>query len=103
MNSLSTVRNLFILTLMSLATLAPAATDYGRPPIAVPPRLGGITDFWRPMNDPKASLRLEKKPLVVMIQDLHANVGVQKNIAAMLYRLNRANRDKGLLVCVEGA
>ena len=38
-----------------------------------------------------------------MIQDLHANVGVQKNIAAVLYRLLRINKVPWLLVCVEGA
>ena len=41
--------------------------------------------------------------MVVMIQDLHANVGVQKNIAAILYRLLRNNKAPSLLVCVEGA
>jgi hypothetical protein len=73
-----------------------------RPPFAVPPRLGGITDYWTPGKG-AAVLPLEKKSLVVLIQDLHANVGVQKNIAAILYRLNRLNGDRGLVVCVEGA
>ena len=88
---------------LTLATLAVAAEDpYGRPPFAVPPRLGVVTDFWRPVKDGK-SINLDKEPMVVLIQDLHANVGVQKNIAAILYRLNRVNKDRGLLVCVEGA
>jgi hypothetical protein len=81
---------------------AQAAEDFGRPPFAVPPRLGSVTDYWRPTKDGKI-LRLDEKPLVVMIQDLHANVGVQKNIASILYRLNRINKEKGLVVCVEGA
>src|SRR5213078_699625 len=69
---------------------------------AVPPRLGIISDYWQPGKD-AAPLRLERTPVVVLIQDLHANVGVQKNIASILYRLNRINHDRGLLVCVEGA
>ena len=93
----------FAMLLLSFGRHTQAAEDpYGRPPFAVPPRLGAITDYWRPAKG-APTLRLEREPLVVMIQDLHANVGVQKNIAAVLYRLNRINRDRGLLVCVEGA
>ena len=37
------------------------------------------------------------------MQDLHANTGVQKNIASMLYRLLHTNKIPRLIVCVEGA
>ncbi len=94
-------RTLFLIFFFSVAAVY-AADDYGRPPFAIPPRLGDITDYWRPTKQPK-NLNLQKDQLVVLIQDLHANVGVQKNIAAILYRLNRLNHEKGLLVCVEGA
>ncbi len=66
-----------------------------RPPFAIPAKYGDITDYQPPAAG--------KDQVVVMIQDLHANVGVQKNIAAILYRLNRLEKAKGLLVCVEGA
>jgi hypothetical protein len=66
------------------------------PPFAVPARQGDITDFYP---------GTEKSPrqMIVMIQDLHANVGVQKNIAAILYRLLHLNKSGTVLVCVEGA
>src|SRR5258708_5152799 len=96
-------KHLVILTLFMAGGLLQAAEDpYGRPPFAVPPRVGIITDYWRPVKD-EQTLRLDQEPLVILIQDLHANVGVQKNIATTLYRLNRLNKDRGLLVCVEGA
>lgn len=66
------------------------------PPFAVPPRYGDVTDYNPGAENPP-------KQIVVMIQDLHANVGVQKNIAAILYRLLRTNKVPSLLVCVEGA
>jgi len=104
MNTRVRVRRILIVCGLGLSTRLLLAMEdpYGRPPFAVPPRLGAITDYWRPVKGAQP-LRLEREPLVVMIQDLHANVGVQKNIAATLYRLNRLNRDRGLLVCVEGA
>jgi hypothetical protein len=96
-------RILIMIWLGGMPGLLGAAEDlYGRPPFAVPPRLGTITDYWRPTKGAQP-LHLENESIVVMIQDLHANVGVQKNIAATLYRLDRLNRDRGLLVCVEGA
>src|SRR5207245_5493250 len=66
------------------------------PPFAVPSRHGDITDFYPGVENPP-------RQVVVLIQDLHANVGVQKNIAAILYRLLRNNKVPWLLVCVEGA
>jgi hypothetical protein len=89
------------LCLMSGISLARAAEDV-KPPFAVPPRLGVISNYWQPGKSDQP-IRFESKPLVILIQDLHANVGVQKNIAAILYRLNRINKDRGLVVCVEGA
>ncbi len=86
----------------SIHPLFAADEPYGRPPFAVPSRQGEITEYWRPVKGAK-KLDLSKEPLIVMIQDLHANVGVQKNIASILYRLNRMNGERGLLVCVEGA
>lgn len=74
----------------------PAAAKTAQPPFAVPPRNGDITDFYPGEENPP-------KQMVVMIQDLHANVGVQKNIAAILYRLLNMNKVPMLLVCVEGA
>jgi len=68
-----------------------------RPPFAVPPRYGAVTDYY----PGDASNRFPQT--VILIQDLHANVGVQKNIAATLYRLLRVNKIPSLLVCVEGA
>lgn len=85
-----------------LSPLFAEDNPYGRPPFAVPGRQGEITEYWRPTKDGK-KIDLQKEALVVMIQDLHANVGVQKNIASILYRLNRMNGETGLLVCVEGA
>jgi len=75
---------------LSFAAKAP------QPPFAVPPRNGDITDFYPGEENPP-------RQMVVMIQDLHANVGVQKNIAAILYRLLRINKIPSLVVCVEGA
>src|SRR5712692_10729399 len=66
------------------------------PPFAIPQRNGDITDYYPGAQNPP-------RQMVVMIQDLHANVGVQKNIAAILYRLLRNNKAPSLLVCVEGA
>ncbi len=73
-----------------------AAAKAPEPPFAVPPRNGDITDFYPGEVNPP-------RQMVVMIQDLHANVGVQKNIAAILYRLLRINKIPSLIVCVEGA
>lgn len=66
------------------------------PPFSIAERHGAITEVF-----PGG----EKSPRqwVVMIQDLHANVGVQKNIAAVLYRLQKMNDSQTLVVCVEGA
>ena len=66
------------------------------PPFAIPQRNGDITDYNPGSENPP-------RQIIVMIQDLHANVGVQKNIAAILYRLLRTNKIPSLLVCVEGA
>jgi hypothetical protein len=66
------------------------------PPFAIPQRNGDITDYYAGTVNPP-------RQIIVMIQDLHANVGVQKNIAAVLYRLLRMNKMPSLLVCVEGA
>src|SRR5438105_4257683 len=75
-----------------------------RPPFAIPPRYGAITDlYFAPGSSNGNVFNLERASLVVLIQDLHANVGVQKNIAAILYRLNRIHKGPGVLVCVEGA
>jgi hypothetical protein len=73
-----------------------------QPPFAIPPRLGTITDYYQPKAMPGTPARLQRPQLVVLIQDLHANVGVQKNIASILYRLLHYNKGY-LLVCVEGA
>ena len=77
--------------------LSAAAADKPAPPIDFPPRQGTVSDYYPcPHGNPAQ--------IVVLMQDLHANVGVQKNIAAMLYRLLRANKAaKLLIVCVEGA
>jgi hypothetical protein len=75
---------------LSLAAKAP------EPPFAIPARNGDITDFYPGEKD-------NPRQVVVMIQDLHANVGVQKNIASILYRLMHLNKSQTLLVCVEGA
>jgi hypothetical protein len=83
---------LFLASLAVASSPKPAAD----PPFAVPARYGAITDFY-----PGSSKN--PRQTVVMIQDLHANVGVQKNIAAILYRLLRLNKTSSLLVCVEGA
>lgn len=74
------------------------AAEAPKPPFAVPDRVGQITDYY-----PGAGKDEKPTQIVVMIQDLHANVGVQKNIAAVLYRLLRINKVPYLLVCVEGA
>jgi hypothetical protein len=78
------------------------AAEQARPPFAVPPRFGVISDYWQP-GDAEHPVRLNRDQVVVLIQDLHANVGVQKNIASILYRLRQLNTTRTLLVCVEGA
>ena len=75
---------------------AQAAKAQAKPPFAIPPRQGQLTDFY---PGPTASAR----QYVVIIQDLHANVGVQKNISSILFRLLNQNKVPWLLVCVEGA
>ena len=81
----------------ALHSLASADTSKpAEPPFAIPQRNGDITDYYPGVVNPP-------RQIVVMIQDLHANVGVQKNIAAVLYRLKRNNKVPWLLVCVEGA
>ncbi len=95
--------NVFVLSILCLAPFfhsfaadEPAKLPPSDPPFAVPQRFGDITDYYPgPEKNPRQ--------VVVMIQDLHANVGVQKNIAAILYRLLRMNKVPYLLVCVEGA
>ncbi len=79
-----------------LSVSAAFAEKAPKPPFSIPDRHGSITDF-NPGSEKNA------KQLVVMIQDLHANVGVQKNIAAILYRLLDINKVPSLIVCVEGA
>lgn len=73
-----------------------ASAPTGKPPIEFPSRHAMEVVYY-----PGA----EKNPrqVVVIFQDLHANVGVQKNIASMIYRLLRYNKLPRLLVCVEGA
>src|SRR4051794_21267343 len=44
-----------------------------------PPNLGQVSDYF---NAPDAAQK--KTPIVVLIQDLHVNYGVQKNIAGIL-------------------
>ncbi len=80
---------------LSLA-VADSSKPSTEPPFAIPQRNGDITDYYPGAEN-------SPKQVIVMIQDLHANVGVQKNIAAVLYRLLRINRVPWLLVCVEGA
>ncbi len=84
-----------LICLLMLTSSGQAAKSR-RPPFSVPERHGAITDFY-PGTEASA------QQMVVMIQDLHANVGVQKNIAAILYRLLEINKVPALIVCVEGA
>jgi len=82
---------------VGLPLLAQAETKPpAEPPFAIPQRNGDITDYNPGAENPP-------RQIVVMIQDLHANVGVQKNIASILYRLLRTNKIPTILVCVEGA
>lgn len=77
--------------------LSPAfAEKSAKPPFSIPDRNGTITEVF-------AGTEKNPRQWVVMIQDLHANVGVQKNIAAVLYRLLKMNDSQTLVVCVEGA
>jgi hypothetical protein len=92
----------FVLCLALLAAGAPhiaraESESQEPPPFAISPRHGQITSY----QPGKGADR--QKQLVVLIQDLHANVGVQKNIAGILYRLQRVNKRPSVLVCVEGA
>lgn len=75
---------------------ADPATSFPTPPFEIPERNGNITDYY-PGNPAPAH------QTVVLIQDLHANVGVQKNIASIIYRLHGINKLPRILVCVEGA
>jgi hypothetical protein len=81
---------------MTLAVAAESSKPLAEPPFAIPQRNGDITDYFPGVEKPP-------RQIIVMIQDLHANVGVQKNIAAIMYRLLRINKGPWLLVCVEGA
>jgi len=93
-------RNAVRVVLSSVLVFASGVSFAGeapQPPFGIPPRLGTITDY-QPGHSKNS------RQFIVLIQDLHANVGVQKNIAAVLYRLQRENKKGGsLLVCVEGA
>jgi hypothetical protein len=84
------------IALMPLSMVLADSKAPADPPFAIPQRNGDITDYNPGSQNPP-------RQVVVMIQDLHANVGVQKNIAAILYRLLRTNKIPSLLVCVEGA
>jgi hypothetical protein len=88
----------FVASLLALSSVHPAWSDADKPnpPISFPPRQGTISDYY---PGPKGG----SQQTVVLLQDLHANVGVQKNIASMLYRLLSKNKIPRLLVCVEGA
>lgn len=84
-------------TLIGFPFFAQAETKPpAEPPFAIPQRNGDITDYFPGAENPP-------RQVIVMIQDLHANVGVQKNIASILYRLLRTNKVPSLIVCVEGA
>lgn len=85
------------LTLFAAGSPVWAAAE-ARPPFSLPERVGSITEYY-----PGATKSGAPQQVVVLIQDLHANVGVQKNIASMLYRLKRINKVPYLLVTVEGA
>src|SRR5262249_4668353 len=100
--NLTTIVWVLLACVMNSSVVIADDNPYGRPPFAIPPRMGDITDYWRPVKGEK-NLNLQNQQLVVRIEVLHATVGVQKNIAAVLYRLNHTNKDRGLLVCVEGA
>ena len=90
------ILTLAIVHLPFAMSLAVETKPPAEPPFAVPQRNGDITDYFPGAVNPP-------RQVIVMIQDLHANVGVQKNIAAILYRLLRTNKIPSLLVCVEGA
>lgn len=62
------------------------------PSLHIPSKLGQVTSQWSPIK--------KHAPHVLLVQDLHVNEGVQRNIAAILKQL--ANR-RYLTVFVEGA
>src|SRR6185437_9118793 len=78
-----------------------------------PSRLGRIVDYFNaPPPAMKRDGESQKQPLIVLIQDLHAHYGVQKNIAGLLdfldARLSPIHRFSGSSVppfalAVEGA
>lgn len=71
----------FSVALLTISLVIPPvfAEKTAKAPFSIAERHGSITDIYA---------GTEKLPKQwVMIQDLHANVGVQKNIAAVLYRL----------------
>ncbi len=76
--------------------LASDSKPPAEPPFAIAQRNGDITDYY-------PGVEIHPRQIIVMIQDLHANVGVQKNITVVLYRLLHMNKVPWLLVCVEGA
>jgi hypothetical protein len=82
--------------LLGLCGSLAGADDKPVPPITFPPRQGTVSDYY----PGRAAIPAQ---IVVLMQDLHANVGVQRNIASMLYKLLHANRVPSLIVCVEGA
>src|SRR5262245_61792143 len=54
---------------------------------ALPPHLGTVTDRWASTPSPQSKnsgLRTQDSGLVILIQDLHAHYGAQKNIAGIL-------------------
>jgi hypothetical protein len=85
----------FLFGISAVPIVLAAEKKFPKPPIEFPQRHGMVTDYF---PSPKPS-----KQTVVIIQDLHANVGVQKNIASMIYRLLKKNALPRIIVCVEGA
>lgn len=83
---------------MGISANAVPEKEMPKPPFEISYRHGTIMEYY-----PGRSKKDTPDQVVVFIQDLHANVGVQKNIAAILYRLKKLNKMPELLVCVEGA
>ncbi len=90
-----------LMSLMCLGAVSwvQAEKEMPKPPFEISHRHGTITEYY-PGKDKSAARPAQ---VVVFIQDLHANVGVQKNIAAILYRLKKLNKMPDILVNVEGA
>jgi hypothetical protein len=91
-----TIALLLSVTLIATSgDFARAAEPASKPPISVPPGLGQLVDSYHPESE-----SADAPPQVILVEDLHARYGVQKNIAGILDSLSQRFN---FALAVEGA